>query len=385
MKAIHVRSLSRRSFLALAALLALTTTFELGCSSRSVRRDVPPGPRVSVMTLNVENLFDTKHDEGKSDYTFLPLYMKKPGSPFHAECQKEEQDFRRKECVENDYNDDVVKEKIKRISNTILQINDGRGPDIQLLVEVENKAALERLNNEGLSAAGYKSVILVEGPDQRGIDTAVLSRLPQWDTPKMHKIPYKAATPEDQKWADRSRGILEARLLLPDNTKLSVFAIHFPSQGNPTILRKQASEHLVKLLKGLPSDVLAIAGGDFNITSTEDKEHNYWRTIYQPAWLISHLVGCKGCQGTYYYHRKTEWSFFDALLFSASMAEGSAGQAPWRLDAGSIRIPIDGKYQLNRFDSPARFDMDSIVGVSDHWPMYAEIYKPQPAAVAPAK
>ena len=29
------------------------------------------------MTYNVENLFDTKHDEGKDDYTFLPLSFKR--------------------------------------------------------------------------------------------------------------------------------------------------------------------------------------------------------------------------------------------------------------------------------------------------------------------
>ena len=30
------------------------------------------GERIKVMTFNVENLFDTMHDEGKNDYEYLP-------------------------------------------------------------------------------------------------------------------------------------------------------------------------------------------------------------------------------------------------------------------------------------------------------------------------
>ena len=33
--------------------------------------------QVSIMTFNVENLFDTAHDTGKKDYTFLPISKKK--------------------------------------------------------------------------------------------------------------------------------------------------------------------------------------------------------------------------------------------------------------------------------------------------------------------
>ena len=33
-------------------------------------------PSFSVMTYNLENLFDSLHDEGTNDYTFLPLLRK---------------------------------------------------------------------------------------------------------------------------------------------------------------------------------------------------------------------------------------------------------------------------------------------------------------------
>ena len=31
-------------------------------------------------------------------------------------------------------------------------------------------------------------------------------------------------------------------------------------------------------------------------------------------WSISHLEGCKGCRGTYFYSRDNTWSFLDAIM-----------------------------------------------------------------------
>ena len=42
--------------------------------------------RVSLMTYNVENLFDTVHDEGKDDYAYLPLSVKQAHPEYLATC-----------------------------------------------------------------------------------------------------------------------------------------------------------------------------------------------------------------------------------------------------------------------------------------------------------
>lgn len=366
--------------------LGLALTVGLTSCTSLQKREVEPGPRVSVMTFNVENLFDTKHDAGTNDYTFLPLAAKQSPEA-KAECNKNDRDYYRQQCLETDWNDDVLDKKLTRVAAVIQQINDGRGPDIQILAEVENENVLNMLRKR-LPKADYKTSILIEGFDTRGIDVAILSRFPQWDKPVLHKIPFRVYEPEDQSRADHTRGILEARLLLPDGQKVSVFAVHFPAQGNPGYLRRQAAEYLSELQKGLPKDVLAIAGGDFNIAAKEEKDRGYFSKVLASNWLVSHIIGCKGCEGTEYYHGERQWSFFDALLFSPSMKPGAEGAA-WKVDPASIRIPTNTRYQVSQYGNPARFDETKAFGVSDHWPMYAEIYKPAsasaPAAAAPQK
>lgn len=372
-----LRTNAHRSASKLFALLLITT---LGaCTSApkksDVQRVVPPGPRVSIMSYNVENLFDTQHDEGKDDYTFMPLSAK-ADPQVRANCERISNNYYRQECLETDWSEAVLQKKLDRVASVIQQINDGRGPDIQILVEVENKNVLETLRTTRLQKSEYQTSVLLEGPDTRGIDTAVLSRFPQWDQPRMHVIPLKAEKSEDEFAAKHTRGILETRLVLPDGQKIAVFSLHFPSQANPSYLRKAAAEYLNKLQKDLPNDVLAIAGGDFNITTEEDEKSGHYSQILNSQWLVSHKIGCKSCEGSHYFHPRREWSFLDALLFSKSMDLATPG-AKWKVDAESIRTPAASIYQLNRFGTPARFKEKDDVGVSDHLPMYAEIYKPE--------
>lgn len=63
-----------------------------------------------------------------------------------------------------------VEVKVARVAAVLVRL----GADVVLLQEVENRAVLERL----AAAAGYPAARLVDGNDPRGIDVAVLSRLP---------------------------------------------------------------------------------------------------------------------------------------------------------------------------------------------------------------
>ena len=49
--------------------------FLTGCATHSPRFD-QSGSEISVMAYNVENLFDTQHDPGTEDFTYLPLSQK---------------------------------------------------------------------------------------------------------------------------------------------------------------------------------------------------------------------------------------------------------------------------------------------------------------------
>lgn len=353
----------------------------VGCSSLTKAPTKIEGPRVSVMVFNVENLFDTKHDEGTEDFTFLPLSLKKD-EKIKAGCASNSSAYRRQECFENDWNDEVLEKKMKRVANVIQQVGDGKGPDILILAEVENQNVVDLLNKNHLKESGYITAKVIDSFDPRGIDPGVMSRFPMWREPKIHRLPLKAETKEGEYSASRTRGLLEVPVTLPDGTKALVFGLHFPSQANPTYLRKQAVEFLNEIEKTLPPDVVAIIGGDFNITSLEDKEQGYFSKTLNAVWQVSHLEGCKSCDGTHYYHPKTEWSFLDAILVRRASIETTG----WRVDPASVKIPNESKFQVNKFGSTARFNANSAFGVSDHWPIYLELVKPTTApAAAPAK
>lgn len=359
------------SGLSISLSASASGSFNTDTAKQPAEKSTDMKSRISVMTFNVENLFDTVDDVDRDDETFLPLAYKKANPAVMAKCDQNSNDFYIQECRETDWNENVFETKISRVAEVIRSVNGGRGPDILPVVEVENINALTLLNERKLKDLGYKTVVLIEGPDTRGIDTGLLSRFPEWDKAQLHIVPYVDQHGNPDKKGAKSRGILEVRLLLPDGTKTAVFVGHFPSQSNPTELRKQAILELNRLKAQLPKDVVAIAGGDFNITAEEDLTHKYISKDLASQWMVSHLVGCKGCKGTEVYKRT--WSFLDVLAFSPLLDE-SQGTSAWALDTSSITVPAPTKNHVNRFGEPQRFEAPS-TGVSDHWPVYAEIYK----------
>ena len=360
-------------FLRNPLLIALGALFLSACTHHTE----PQAARVSLMTWNVENLFDTEHDAGKQDFAYLPLSVKRAHPEYLASCAKIEVRAWRKECEENDWTPALLDEKLKRLSAVIKQIDQGRGPDILMLNEVENIAVIEQLNAR-LDQSGYQTRVLIEGQDERGIDTAVLSRLAQWDSARLHTVPYQALGNDDPARVSKTRGILEVRLLLPDGQKAAIFSLHLPSGGAPGYLRQQAVAYLAQLKSELPSDVLPIVGGDFNINAGEEKQNGYIAKDLASTWAVTQFIGCNDCKGSYYYHTKREWSFFDMLLFPKQMTT-AGGFNGWQVDPASIRLANRSPYQVNRWGSPARFDSARHAeGVSDHWPLYAEIFRPAP-------
>ena len=314
------------------------------------------------MTFNVENLFDTEHDAGKDDYTFLPL-ARKNQPDVQKSCGEIKVRKWRNECLYKDWSEPLVHEKLSRLARTILSVGDGRGPDILLLQEVENHKILERLRTEFLADAHYLPGILLEGPDSRGIDVAVLSRLPVIGEPILHTV-------EMGKTSKETRGVLDVHLLLPDGTPVLVFVVHLPSGANPGSDRDQVFSLIEELRESAGPDRLIIAGGDFNTTKAEDQRTGRFKELAE-HWLVSHLVGCRHCLGTHYYHAKREWSFFDVLLFSKKFAERNS---PWRLNPASVEVVKNNPQQINRYGAPASIeDASDPIGVSDHFPLIATI------------
>jgi endonuclease/exonuclease/phosphatase family metal-dependent hydrolase len=350
-----------------ATLIILLTS---ACATKPLKPAETTPDKVTVLTFNVENFFDNLHDEDKEDDTFLSPELKE-SARFQNKCRTLSNSGYIRECLEKDWSSLIVKRKLSRTADVVAQVEHGRGPDILILEEVENIHILTKWRDEYLKNMGYQTLVLIEGPDERGIDTAILSRLPLIDQPQLHLIDFTKDPEIDPKKIKPTRGILEAHLKMPNGDKLAVFAIHFPSQGAPTEFRRVALEQLVALSKKVPADMQVLIGGDFNITAVEDGKHKYFQKIAAPEFTISHFVGCEKCAGSIYYPRNKTWSFFDVLMFSKDF---SNGKSAWQLDTGSIHLVNSSIYQTSRYGTPARFGSGKgPVGVSDHWPMYAEL------------
>lgn len=356
-------------------LLTLSTVLFLiisGCtstgskSSKGSASTPKPEGEISVMTFNVENLFDTVHDKNREDFAYLPIAMKKQPEIL-AGCNTQK-GFYQRQCLEMDWNDTVLKQKLKNISEIILSVDQGMGPDVLFLAEVENENVLKMLNSQYLQKAGYQTVVLIEGPDERGIDVAVLSRLPLMGKAQLHKIPYKGQTPEDQKWMNRSRGVLEVPLKTPAGSKLTTFVSHFPSQRNPRYWREQSVLFMKEKLKSMGNEMF-IFGGDLNISQDEEEETGFFEKHFAEVSLVAHQLGCHHCDGTYDF--RNTWSFLDALVFSKSMSD--SGTADYQFLPKSVDVVKLTANHIYKGRSPKRFDEKTGEGVSDHFPLYARI------------
>jgi endonuclease/exonuclease/phosphatase family metal-dependent hydrolase len=357
---------SRAATITLAAVLAACPRYEPGeFKPAEGRATGAAAASVTIMTFNVENLFDTRHDAGKDDLTYLPKSAKQTAAHREA-CNRIDVDRWRDQCLNWDWNEDVLHYKLGAIADAILQVDGGRGPDIVALQEVENLAVLERLRTGYLEAAGYRPAILIEGGDSRGIDVAFLSRLPLVGKPALHPMSFADA---DRSRAGDTRGILEATFELPDGSLLTGYSVHFPAPYHPTEMRVRAYRALNRLKRALPPDRAVFAAGDFNTTSTEDRMQNMLDRFARPDWIVTH-EDCASCPGTNYYRPRDEWSFLDMILYAPA---NRGADATWQVAPGSSRLANLTPAQTSRWNTPARFEIDPLRGLSDHWPLIVKL------------
>lgn len=321
------------------------------------------------MTYNLENLFDTSHDVGKHDYSYLPLEFKRSSIEVQRYCETITNDWYRQTCLNLDWSELVLDRKIANMAKVILSAKAPYGPEVLVFQEIENKKALQLLVSRGLKAAGYRYISLIEGPDSRGIDTAIVSKFPIISE-KAHKVELDGV-------AKDTRLILQADLKVGDKV-VSVFSNHWPSQSNPSEARFIAAETLLKASQKSQAD-LVIAAGDFN-TVKRDSPHGINQVIRPYFHVANDEAADSGVdvfEGSHWY--RGEWSFLDRI-FVLKSSEGK-GVKPlyetfkvhmldWMLKQivyTDFDTGVSGTYIV-----PADFDAETMEGYSDHLPLTME-------------
>ncbi|WP_299775843.1 endonuclease/exonuclease/phosphatase family protein [uncultured Tateyamaria sp.] len=316
------------------------------------------GDRITVMTYNVENFFDDIDD---------------PRYPNDRET----------------LNDTAyVSGKAASIARVINRFDNGKGPDVLVLTEIESQVALSALKDALSSPSDYKTEVFFDAdpnrpgpkPDFRGIDVAILARLPlaPGTAPKPHVIDLtgESACIEDDGSPGSTRDAIEASFELPGGETLSVFGVHFPSGGNPIVCREIAAKTVRDLANDLPSDHTVLLAGDFNFNCRDDEQVALNRIFAGWALPVQLDNGCVG-NGSHWFSRENTWSYLDVI---AERPQAS----PWRTEMRTFRLVINDFEQLFFQDSikrlrPKKFRLNTSnpanSGTSDHFPVAVDLVK----------
>jgi len=338
---------------------------------------------LEVMVYNVENLFDSQHDDNKNDWTYLPFSKKKT-----IECEKIKSNYRKKECKSTDWTAKKVDLKISQIKKVVLNKPRKSTPDILGLVEIENSNVVGKLSK----TLGYKKFIVSNSPDRRGIDLALLwkeSEILKFISMKEHKLSGKYFEKKP------SRNILEG-YFKAKGKDLYVFVNHWPSLGNPDHTRVLAAKTLkarieVILEKNPSANIIAM--GDFNTIpklKKNSKIHPFrdiflknssvvdLREIFLKSNRVSKISKEKLPPGTYYYKRGKVWNQLDRVFVSKNLVDGKSID----VEIGSFDIYSPSFIRKERTKdsvelAPFRYNHQSSdtseIGFSDHFPLIFNI------------
>jgi len=302
--------------------------------------------RFRVMTWNVENLFDCRHDTLKQDYEFLPE-------------------------SEREWTWGRYWRKVEDISRVITGVGGDKPPVLVGLCEVENDSAMIALTKRGPLWALHYDYVMTESPDIRGVDVALLYqrtifRLLDYEC---HRVPSAEAGLRP------TRDILHVWGLMPDNDTLHVVVCHLPSRAGDVREGKKNRALAVQTLKSLVDSLIThnpqcnlIVMGDFNATYRDPIFKKYLRKTP----LVS-LIPQKRMttEGTYRY--RGNWSWIDHILVTPALLQNHGGgecrahlySQPW------MQRPMsDGTWYPKRTYLGTKYSG----GVSDHVPAYFDIF-----------
>ncbi len=257
-----------------------------------------------------------------------------------------------------------VQEKLRKDAAIIRELD----ADIVGLMEVENRAVLRELCRNHLADAGYQYFSVVEETDRRGIDVALISRVPH--------LAYSFDVP------DFYRGILVGRFSF-SGEPLYVIVNHWKSRfDGGADLRMNCAKCVAELARQvIPAyegrSVPVIIGGDFNDDDTDASV----RFLEMSGFFntLRHLPA--GERWTLPFNdvrnRRVVYNGFDHVFVNPQLQQGTA----IRWTASEVVRPsvmigqrvIDGQ----SYTWPDDDDRDHI-GYSDHFPVAARLRVPGP-------
>ena len=345
-----------RKFQFLTFLLLLVL---VGCQAKNKKEQQVYG----IGFYNLENLFDTTHDEGKNDYEFMPE------GTFKWDAEK-------------------YKCKLHNMARVLADMGTDKLPDVGCaaigVAEVENAKCLTDLCNQpALKARNFKFVH-IEGPDQRGIDCALLYNPQLFKVNHVKLVPYIYNRPEDAGRATRGFLVVSGTMA---KEHVTIIVNHLPSRGAAAYAREDGGSQLRVVKDSLQKEdpkVKLFIMGDMNddpddasmakcLGARREISEVEEGGLYNPWWnMLASGQGTLQFQGS--------WNLFDQIILSSNLLNKSGKEDystlklfDYQVFRRDYLIQQEGAYRGNTLRTTAGGKW--LNGYSDHLPTLVYLKK----------
>lgn len=276
-----------------------------------------------------------------------------------------------------DWTPDVLDRKLMNLASVLDQVNEGAGPDILGVCEVENAHVLEALIAKLSNGRNYK-VIHHDMSDNRGIDVAFIYDSAKYEFDEgtffHHPVIKRYAT----------RELVQATLKCrATGTELILVGNHWPSRSAGTydsepyrILTAETLSYFIQRIQEIKGkDAAVIVMGDFNDEPQSRSLMDYalgdmspTKVTYATSPKLLNMMWellAEG-KGSYYYSGET--LMLDQFLVSKGIVKKSG---LFDLEASEVKLEIFDGMVKGRYDAPIRFGQKApnLNGFSDHLPI----------------
>ncbi len=309
---------------------------------------------------NTENFFDTIHNPGKRDYEFTPQ-------------------------SDRHWNTERYNIKLNHIATVIEKLGTDyvkTGPVIMGLAEVEDRRVLEDLVKQPQIADRHYQIVHFEGPDQRGIDVALLYN------PVFFRLLNARHVPVHLPDGHPTRDILVVSGILDHTDTIHVLVNHWPSrwggEKRSAPLRDTAAataRRIVDSILKINPNAKIIVMGDLNDNPDNESVVKYMRAKgkknqLQPGDLYNPMYKKykKGLGTTAY---QDTWSLFDQLMISqALLHKSSSNYYFWKAEIFNKPFLIQTTGRFEGYPYRTYAGSEFLGGYSDHFPVYLLLIKP---------
>lgn len=316
---------------------------------------------------NQENLFDTCHDEGKNDYEFLPTGT-------------------------NKWNGLKYTNKLRNMSRVLSEMGTdvlpGVGCAVIGLSEVENAKCLTDLCDQPSLKERNMQFVHIEGPDQRGVDCALLYNPSLFTVRDVKLVPYFYERQDDIDKGRATRGFLTVSGTLAGD-HVTFVVCHWPSRFSGSEYRELGGRQVRVLKDSLLRDdpkCKVFVMGDMN-------DDPFSRSMYESLGAKENIDKIKADemynpfynilkQGTGTLMYDGSWNLFDQIVMTPNAINQKKSKDYTSLKYWKSQVfrrdylfQDEGKYK----GSPKRTHASGVWlnGFSDHLPVVVYLVKEQ--------